>query len=463
MKNSRWRFLVIPILFFFFVLAPLALGAYWVRDIGIITGNAVIFSDDSSNVEKMMATILHGVYGDQVQLCDGDADDVEINAAIAEVCTGDPDGALVDCRKGTYYIEDEILLYHDLTVQGAGTDCTIFKQTDGADIDAVFYNIPNGFNRGELRNFAIDGNNGNNTAGYGVWLRGAWYSRIVNLYIHDCETYGIRLTTTSGGTTSGECYLEDCYVTTTTGTGVGFSISGAGDSFLVNCSTYNNSGVGFHIGSSANTLISCHPYSDGSHGIQIDAAADHTACIECHLDDNGKHGIIVNGDECRIIGCYAFSNSVDFAGYDGIRVTGTYNTIQGNTCINLAGFATQTYGIQESGAADYNTYTGNVVTGTTPNLTAGMLLVGTHNSVFGNVGYVSEARGSGTLLNTQTSVIIDHGLSGTPTAVTITWRENPTNAIGDWWISSENATSFTLNGVDPGASNLDFWWEARLW
>ncbi len=31
MVRNKWRFLAIPLLFLFFVLAPLTLGAYWVR------------------------------------------------------------------------------------------------------------------------------------------------------------------------------------------------------------------------------------------------------------------------------------------------------------------------------------------------------------------------------------------------------------------------------------------------
>lgn len=79
-----------------------------------------------------------------------------------------------------------------------------------------------------------------------------------------------------------------------------------------------------------------------------------------------------------------------------------------------------------------------------------------------NVGYVTENVGTATLLNGNTSVTVAHGLDDTPTIVTITWTENPTNAIGDWWVDTIGATNFTLNGVDPGASNLDFMWEAKV-
>ncbi len=69
--------------------------------------------------------------------------------------------------------------------------------------------------------------------------------------------------------------------------------------------------------------------------------------------------------------------------------------------------------------------------------------------------------GTATLLNTATTVVFAHGLAGTPTWVTIAWKEDPTNAIADWWWTAD-ATNITLNGVDPGASNLDFSWTAGI-
>jgi hypothetical protein len=73
-----------------------------------------------------------------------------------------------------------------------------------------------------------------------------------------------------------------------------------------------------------------------------------------------------------------------------------------------------------------------------------------------------EARGTATLLNANTTVVVTHGIGVVPTVINICWRENPTNAIADWWVDTITATAFTLNGVDPGVSNLDFGWEAKV-
>jgi len=79
-----------------------------------------------------------------------------------------------------------------------------------------------------------------------------------------------------------------------------------------------------------------------------------------------------------------------------------------------------------------------------------------------NIGYVTENNGIATLLNGTTSLVVAHGLDLAPTIVNIAWRENPTNPIGDWWVSAIDATNFTLNSVDPGASNLNFGWETKV-
>ena len=87
---------------------------------------------------------------------------------------------------------------------------------------------------------------------------------------------------------------------------------------------------------------------------------------------------------------------------------------------------------------------------------------GTNTIVRDNVGWVTENSGTATLLNANTSIVVAHGLAATPTSISITFAENPTNLIADWWIDTIGAANFTLNGSNPGASNLDFGWEAKV-
>ena len=156
------------------------------------------------------------------------------------------------------------------------------------------------------------------------------------------------------------------------------------------------------------------------------------------------------------------NNWVDYVTADGIALLYSLSNNY-STSGTVAGTATQDYGIFEhetDGDTDYNTFIGNTFYG---NITAAIHQHGTHDIVQNNDGWVTENSGSGTLLNGQTSVVITHGLSATPTVVNITFAEQGTNDYGRWWISSVGATTFTLNVAgDPGSSNLDFWWEAKV-
>lgn len=69
--------------------------------------------------------------------------------------------------------------------------------------------------------------------------------------------------------------------------------------------------------------------------------------------------------------------------------------------------------------------------------------------------------GASTITNGNTSVVVAHGLSVTPTAqqIHIIGKENPTNDIGNIWVDTIGAANFTVNiRNDPGASNWDFGW-----
>lgn len=79
--------------------------------------------------------------------------------------------------------------------------------------------------------------------------------------------------------------------------------------------------------------------------------------------------------------------------------------------------------------------------------------------------FAYENSGTGTISNGTTSEVIAHGLAGTPTIdnVTITLAENPDNTPGAIWVDTIGAANFTVNCENnPGASNLDFGWRAKI-
>ena len=144
----------------------------------------------------------------------------------------------------------------------------------------------------------------------------------------------------------------------------------------------------------------------------------------------------------------------------GININSDNVIVSNNRCYDDDP-GTQTYGIEIDINADNCVIQGNNVLG---NITAGILNSAPiiDNYVRDNVGWITEARATASLLNGNTSVTVTHGLNGTPNVISIVWTNNPTNVIADWWISDIGAVTFKLNGVDPGASNLGFIWQALI-
>ena len=345
-----------------------------------LSSECVIIPYDSP--AAVSSTLIASVLGTRVKILDGVADQVEFNVAISALPS---QGGKISVLAGTILQTDSINTVHDLILEGAGKDATVFKQADGANISTGLIYANGNFNRGAIRDIGFDGNHANNSSGYGLYLRGVWYASFEHIHIKECNTYGLRITSTAGGTYSGECYFEDIY--SHENAGIGFSISACGDSVFVDCFTYANTGVGFHLVASHNIFYHAHAYGDGSYGFQIDNTADHTAMFGCTGDKSARHGFYINCDHSQFIGCYAYDCSYTSSGYDGFRVTGTYNILMG--CLNVddaaGGGLTMEYCIQESGGADHNTYIGNDVT---TYKTGPMKLIGPSSTAKDNIGYI---------------------------------------------------------------------------
>ena len=116
---------------------------------------------------------------------------------------------------------------------------------------------------------------------------------------------------------------------------------------------------------------------------------------------------------------------------------------------------------RDSGTAVVNSICENIIGGaTTPISIEGTW---TQSHIQENTGYVTENWGTGTIPNGSTSVVVTHGLATTPTDVFLTAKEQGTNDYGrlDW--GSGNSTMFTITcSADPGVSNLDVGWEAKV-
>jgi len=211
----------------------------------------------------------------------------------------------------------------------------------------------------------------------------------------------------------------------------------------------NNNGLNF-FGSARDIIISsCHIYQQTGYGLYIEhrsAGTFHYIIDSCHLTDAASGNI-----------AYAYTGA-------------TINISVSNCEVGQVDYATQNYAFQSwtngSGTLAWqigmtkfftvNTAYFNVVAGTGETYVFGG----------GNTGYITENGGFTTILNTTTSIVINHGLSYTPTtantAWTVTYLENPTNDPGSCYVDTFTSTQATIHIFrDPGISDLDIVWSAR--
>jgi hypothetical protein len=204
---------------------------------------------------------------------------------------------------------------------------------------------------------------------------------------------------------------------------------------FIGCTVDNATNRALRVWSSyEGAFVGCTVFNVNSEALHIVSPSSQIMVTGCTINKNvagaSKSTVIVDGDDCTVTGNYIehkYSSGTAYA----VSLTGDNNVVIGNRIAGDVG----------SG------YVNNA---------------GSGNIVRDNKGFVSENSGTATLLNGNTTVTVAHGCSATPTVINIAWRENPTNAIGDWWVDTIGATNFVLNGVDPGASNLDFGWEAKV-
>ena len=426
--------ITLPLLAVLLVLIPaLTMGVSWVKQVGLLSADAVVFSSDAPAIDRFMAKAMEVVYDDRIAVCDGTADQVEIQAAIdAFPSTG---GKLV-LSSGSYYDNASIEIpqtggYSYISIMGQGPS-TILRSDPADAISDHFIKCASEAARNmyvDLQNFRITGTNqaANGTSdSSGVKLWGSSYSHISNLTIQSCYKHGIWLAC-DAGTAAIDFRVMDCKLSANGGGGVYLDDSNT-DVTVMGCNIYDNTGNGIYVGGAGGVII------EGN-----------------RLYNQTLTNINTNGMWTQIIGNNISGNSYCVLGGSNAD----RSIIQGNVCQYSS-----TYGVRLQTGCDNCVVTGNHFY---DNDSADVYDEGSSNQVYGNSGdWVTENTGTGTLGNGETSVVISHGMAATPTYIGITWREDPTNAIADWWISAENSTAFTLNGADPGASALNFWWTAEV-
>ena len=238
----------------------------------------------------------------------------------------------------------------------------------------------------EIRDLTVRGPEGYD----GPW----WDFTYTGIHLDGCERVRVSNCTVSGWPSDGIGVQRGC------------------DVHVTGCQTHGCRGNGFHPGTGLGRSVWSHNIGrgNGGDGFYFCMRVHHTVCSDSVFSDNAQNGIggVANGgdhhcvisdnvcvynarcgidanrgEEQVITGNLLLGNSREAPGkWPGIRLDDIERAIvQGNRCADDQEAPTQTRGIVESGASDYNLIGGNLCVG----MAEGVVVVGEHSKAEGNL------------------------------------------------------------------------------
>lgn len=364
-------------------------------------------------------------------VCDGTADDVQIQAALDAIAST---GGTVKLTEGTFTLSVAVKLYANCQLIGSGWG-TIIAVVSGFATSIIRNN--DWSSGGETGITVADlyilgtGQTGSGFTGAAIEFRNVSQSRIIHVKTYNTYNAGIYWWSGSiGGAQNDGNVIRDCWldtasaVTNTTALGMatlgkwtrglvsgctflnaadygGLTLDECNRTVVESCVARDNVRAGFICeGTAAGAVydikyIGCVAQGNtggAGHGFVVIEGNPYVTFIGCSSLENDRHGFRLEGaDFCVLNGNVSRNNNQGGSGGDGIILvdngTGTsagctYNVITNNVCRDDQATATQGFGIRSTGSADFNLIMGNVLLG---NTTAQLSLSGTSNATAGNV------------------------------------------------------------------------------
>lgn len=386
-------------------------------------------------------------------ICDGTDDDIQIQAAVTLALSS---GLNVEIRPGTYDISATItanVAGKTLKIVGSGMNSTLLISsiTDGGHVVSIIGARDYGTEFFGISNLTITGSS---TSGNGLYVADTYQGEINNVRATGC-------TNTSTSLGSGiHLYRSIDFIIT--------------NPIAIGC---KYAGLLLDTSSNANTVVGGWLYGNTEAGLRLINGANGNTCIGVIFESNtAGDGVRVNGSTgSRYISCWFENNKRGFysgtsAGHQVLR-----------DCWFEKGSASKTHDVMFDNGTSYSSVVGCRVTNSTGNtglveIVAGAVdcsiienhnivtitNAGTNTKIRNNFGYITENSGTAIVANGQTSIVVAHGLSVTPTADDI--MVTPTNSMGNaakYYISTFTATEFTITvDADPGATTAIFAWKA---
>jgi hypothetical protein len=398
--------------------------------IGVLGADAWVIASNVDADILAYANILQTA-GYPVYVCDGTADNVQIQAAIDSLTTG----GTIKLTTGNFYIAASIKLNYDyINLIGDGRTATTLIMATNANCDIIEGQGTNTKTQCLVQSLKIYGNKDNNTSGNGIDFNGLTAFTVRDVVIGDCSGSGIYTTDAYGTDTSP--YFENVWSTSNEGYGFylypcygvtvnyiytmlnskgGFVLSG-GESILNNIYSdrdCQNPG--------ATTIYPVQLYTanyTSFNGIYIsrDAASqNHAFVIGSSINITGSNLIIETlSSASPHYAVYLFGTNVGIslsnisvhdivngASRAGIFISEGTNISITNSYLNVE-YGT---GLYEWAATDYNSYTNVDVNDCS---TKFVLSTGTHNLINNNIGYIAKGEirtASGSLAAGNTNAI----------------------------------------------------------
>ncbi len=240
----------------------------------------------------------------------------------------------------------------------------------------------------------------------------------------------------------------------------GFSIfTNASDVQLVNCHALSCAGSGFRI---ANSLVQITNGFARGNNIGFDVIESSGSRIFGHAVANRQYGLRVLGTQRALFDMICRDNSVETANtYSGVYVGDSgavYSILNVFRLISNNTVATgQKYGYEEVSNSG-----NNKVDGSLQNNQTGPGVFAATTIKRNIIGYVTEAKGTAYVLSGVTSGVVTHGLAVTPVAQDVLITPVTWGSAGKYFLSTLNASQFTVNvNADPTLTAV-FGWHAAV-
>jgi parallel beta-helix repeat protein len=372
-------------------------------------------------------------------------------------------GGEIFIKSGEYQAQLNLVDKQNIIIRGEGGDYeqsrgTIIKAPDNLNDHLVKIDGTNmyGFRVDIIiKDLTLVGNSAHQTSGNLIDINHAYGVKIINCQFRDAKDYAIR----GGATNSAEqITIDSCFI----GSGGIYLASGSGwyihDNEIAVGSTKN--GITVYSSSSqvntieGNTIYLC------KKGIFVYNEVKYLSILDNKIWENSQSGIDIDAGCSKIIVSknHILSNDKGNTGWAGLNIrndvgVGCINiTVEDNVFDDYQGVPTQTYHIKLENDADYISIKDNIF-GTYQ--TGVMSLVGTHNIVNFNLGFVTENSGTFSIALHSKTATVTHGLSYTPTAsdIGITWT-----TVGgllnctSWSVTGITSTQFTVNLYDANGA-----------